>query len=178
MFIVYFGAGQAFIKTDLDISAVSSSLDRGQMAVKALITIPMYAKVIDVVQTFFSKWRSRSSSLVAGQHNATALQDSTGSVRVEMGKKSGRVFEMHKKVLSVGRLPENDIFLEDVAISRLHASILNRGDGNYILVDEGSVNGTKVNGQKVEKYQHYLLKEGDQIQVGETVLIFSKQCAM
>ena len=98
-----------------------------------------------------------------------------GMVRVEEGKEPGRVYEVRKDSLSIGRSRESDIFLEDLAVSRLHASILNLGSGNYALKDEGSANGTKVNGQLVNKYQTYPLSEGDRIQLGQTVLVFGKR---
>jgi pSer/pThr/pTyr-binding forkhead associated (FHA) protein len=96
-------------------------------------------------------------------------------VRVEEGKEPGRVYEIRKDVLSIGRSRDSDIFLEDLAVSRLHASIVNMGNGNYALKDEGSANGTKVNGQLATKYQPHPLQEGDRIQLGQTVLVFGKR---
>jgi hypothetical protein len=98
-----------------------------------------------------------------------------GVVRIEEGKEPGRVYEVRKETLSIGRSRESDIFLEDLAVSRLHASIINLGNNNYALRDEGSANGTKVNGQMVNKYQPYPLQEGDKIQLGQTVLVFGKR---
>jgi hypothetical protein len=98
-----------------------------------------------------------------------------GIVRVEEGKEPGKVYEIRKDQLTIGRSRESDIFLEDLAVSRFHASILNLGNGIYALKDEGSANGTKVNGQPVNKYQTYPLQEGDHIQLGQTVLVFSKR---
>src|SRR3989440_6474173 len=86
-------------------------------------------------------------------------QGTTGIVRVEEGKEPGRVYEVRKDELSIGRSRESDIFLEDLAVSRLHAKILSLGNGNYALKDEGSANGTKVNGQLVNKHQTYPLQE-------------------
>src|SRR6266516_2226248 len=102
-------------------------------------------------------------------------QGALGTVRVEEGKEPGRVYEVRKDELSIGRSRESDIFLEDLAVSRLHAKIVNLGNGNYALKDEGSANGTKVNGQLVNKYQTYPLQEGDRIQLGQTVLVFAKR---
>jgi pSer/pThr/pTyr-binding forkhead associated (FHA) protein len=101
-------------------------------------------------------------------------QGRMGFVRIEEGKEPGRVYEVRKDSLSIGRSRESDIFLEDLAVSRLHASIVNMGNGNYALRDEGSANGTKVNGQTVNKYQPYTLQEGDKIQLGQTVLVFAR----
>jgi pSer/pThr/pTyr-binding forkhead associated (FHA) protein len=102
-------------------------------------------------------------------------QGRLGIVRIEEGKEPGRIYEVRKDSLSIGRSRESDIFLEDLAVSRLHASIVNMGNGNYALRDEGSANGTKVNGQTVPKYQPYSLQEGDKIQLGQTVLVFNKR---
>ncbi len=102
-------------------------------------------------------------------------QGTVGVVRVEEGKEPGRIYEVRKESLSIGRSRESDIFLEDLAVSRLHASIVNAGNGSYALKDEGSANGTKVNGQLVSKYQTCPLQEGDKIQLGQTVLVFAKR---
>lgn len=102
-------------------------------------------------------------------------QLSTGVVRVEEGKEPGRVYEIRKDSLSIGRSRESDIFLEDLAVSRFHASIVSQGNGNYALKDEGSANGTKVNGRLVNKYETMTLQEGDKIQLGQTVLVFARR---
>ncbi|HEY5005934.1 MAG TPA: FHA domain-containing protein [Ktedonobacteraceae bacterium] len=104
----------------------------------------------------------------------TGPQGGLGFVQVEEGKEPGRVYEVRKESLSIGRSRESDIFLEDLAVSRLHASIVNMGNGNYALKDEGSANGTKVNGQLVSKNQTYPLQEGDRVQLGQTVLVFGR----
>ena len=97
-----------------------------------------------------------------------------GLVRVEEGKEPGREYKIVKEALSIGRSRESDIFLEDLAVSRLHASVVNLGNGQYALKDEGSANGTKVNGQLVNKFQTFPLQEGDRIQLGQTVLVFAR----
>jgi hypothetical protein len=105
---------------------------------------------------------------------STSGSQGIGLVRIEEGKEPGRIYEVRKESLSIGRSRESDIFLEDLAVSRLHASIISLGNNNYALRDEGSANGTKVNGQQVNKYQPYPLQEGDKIQLGQTVLVFAR----
>jgi len=95
-----------------------------------------------------------------------------GRVRIERGKEPGRIYEIRKDALSIGRSRESDVFLEDLSVSRLHASILTTNDGISMLRDEGSANGTKLNGQRVNKDQMLPLTEGDRIQIGETGLVF------
>ena len=69
-----------------------------------------------------------------------------------------------KEVL-IGRGKENSLVLEDHAVSRHHARIVEEPDG-HMLVDNNSANGSWVNGQRVTEVR---LKPGDQIRVGKTV---------
>ncbi len=71
--------------------------------------------------------------------------------------------------MTIGRSRDCDIFLEDLAVSRHHATIHERGAGTYEIVDNRSATGTFVNGQPVTRS---LLKEGDVIQVGTTQFVF------
>lgn len=71
---------------------------------------------------------------------------------------------------SIGRLPENTISLPDEnGSSRRHCQILKIASG-FELADLGSTNGTKVNGEKVKRHK---LKDGDEIQIGDTRLRWS-----
>ncbi|MBK8599068.1 MAG: RDD family protein [Holophagales bacterium] len=69
-----------------------------------------------------------------------------------------------KEVL-IGRGKENGLVLEDNAVSRHHARIVEEPDG-HVLIDNNSANGTWVNGQSVTEQR---LKPGDQIRVGKTL---------
>ena len=122
-----------------------------------------------------SPFGSEESDRTMLRNTGAPTQNRVGIVRIEEGKEPGRVYPISKDSLSIGRSRESDIFLEDLAVSRLHASIINMGNGNYALRDEGSANGTKVNGQTVNKYQPFPLNEGDKIQLGQTVLVFAKR---
>lgn len=84
----------------------------------------------------------------------------------------GREFDLRKERLTIGRHRESDVFLEDLAVSRLHTTISRDGSGRYIVRDENSANGTYVNGQRVSEQQ---LKDGDEVQVGQTVLVFQQR---
>src|SRR5262245_14026568 len=61
-----------------------------------------------------------------------------------------------------GSMPENRIYLTYRGVSRHHFTIYKEGSG-WILRDEGSTNGTLLNGKKVEKAK---LSSGDVIQIG------------
>lgn len=65
-------------------------------------------------------------------------------------------------VIKIGRLPSSHLYLDDDSVSRLHAVVEVVG-GDVNVIDLGSIRGTFVNGQKVNKAK---LTSGDQIGVG------------
>ena len=79
-------------------------------------------------------------------------------------------FDLQPEV-TIGRSRDCSIFLEDLAVSRLHATIRELPGGVYELEDNRSVTGTFVNGQPVTRC---LLKEGDVVQVGANKLTFRR----
>ena len=93
-------------------------------------------------------------------------------VIIREGKEPGRTFELRKERMSIGRSRESEIFLEDLAVSRLHSSIYRDEQGGYVLRDENSANGTSVNGQRVSEHR---LNDGDEIQVGQTIMTFTRR---
>jgi ABC-type multidrug transport system ATPase subunit/pSer/pThr/pTyr-binding forkhead associated (FHA) protein len=54
-----------------------------------------------------------------------------------------------KRLLTVGRNPDCDVFLGHNSISRNHATIEKKGANEFVLTDLGSLNGTYVNGRRV-----------------------------
>lgn len=62
-----------------------------------------------------------------------------------------------------GRSPESDIYLDDVTVSRRHALFIPNA-GSFILTDADSLNGTYVNGDRVDEAY---LKNGDEIHIGK-----------
>ena len=76
--------------------------------------------------------------------------------------------EIKGTAVSIGNSDDNDIVLQDKAISRHHAKIRIEGKKHFIY-DLASTNGTKVNGRKITKKW---IKEGDTIEVGHTRMTF------
>ena len=87
---------------------------------------------------------------------------------VNQGAKAGARYALDSDVVSLGRDPSSDIFLDDITVSRRHAEVARDG-ARYSIRDVGSLNGTYVNRQLVE---HGELSEGDEVQVGKFKLIF------
>ena len=95
------------------------------------------------------------------------------SLVVRQGKEPGRVYEVRNDRTTIGRSRESDIFLEDLAVSRNHTSIVCDEQWRFILRDEGSANGTLVNNQPVTG--PVVLQYGDTVKVGETIMTFSRR---
>ena len=72
--------------------------------------------------------------------------------------------------MTIGRSRECDIFVEDLTVSRHHATIEECGASVYEIVDNKSATGTLVNGRPVRRHR---LQEGDIIQIGNTRFTFS-----
>ena len=73
------------------------------------------------------------------------------------------------KVATVGRSLEVDVRLEDPTVSRVHTRLTQDENGDYYVEDLQSGNGTFVNNVKADKWK---LKEGDEIRLGNNVLVF------
>ncbi len=74
----------------------------------------------------------------------------------------GRRWALDRERLEIGRDPSCDILLPDRVVSRHHA-IIERCEEGYVLRDNGSKNGTFVNGEPVN--DGHLLRDGDEIQI-------------
>jgi hypothetical protein len=74
----------------------------------------------------------------------------------------GHTYSVRRSPTRLGRLPDNDIVLNDKRVSRHHAEVVER-DGRWLLRDTGSTNGTAVNGKVLKETA---LKRGDVISLG------------
>ena len=93
---------------------------------------------------------------------------------VVSGPRAGIVVALGHGELTFGRGWDNDVVLPDVSVSRRHA-LLRRDGREYVLLDQGSGNGTSVNGRAVEKVR---LRDGDEISLGDSVVRFVASGAM
>ncbi len=80
-------------------------------------------------------------------------------------------FTLAEGLVSIGRLPDNLIQVDNLAVSGHHAKIYWDTD-HYVLEDNNSLNGTYVNKQKVQKVP---LKDGDEILIGKHTLVFKDE---
>ncbi len=85
------------------------------------------------------------------------------------GTGDGRVFELSRAVLSIGRTEENEIIMKSESVSRCHAYLRRSSDGEWLFQDNNSKNGIRVNGKKVSEA---VLKSGDTLSVGDFTFKF------
>jgi len=97
--------------------------------------------------------------------------DTSLTLRVLDGADRGHVYQDLDLPITVGREEGNDIQLNDERLSRFHAKIQLDHD-RMVLTDLGSTNGTKVNGEDI---QLRILRYGDLISVGRSVLLFGSR---
>jgi two-component system, cell cycle response regulator len=86
-------------------------------------------------------------------------------VRVR-GAELGRVTLLAPERMRVGRSQDSELWLADDGVSRRHATLVREG-ASYVVLDEGSANGTFVAGVKIDRHE---LRDGDVVQFGPTAV--------
>lgn len=97
----------------------------------------------------------------------------TATLLVLQGVDQGKRAALDASVVSLGRSPQNGLRILDTEVSRKHAELRREGT-RWTLADLSSSNGTFVNGQPIRTVT---LRNGDQIQIGRTILLFSDASA-
>jgi pSer/pThr/pTyr-binding forkhead associated (FHA) protein len=91
-----------------------------------------------------------------------------GVLIVRAGAQAGERFVLDADLTRLGRHPDSEISLDDITVSRRHADVYRVDDG-YVVADSGSLNGTYVNQERVERAS---LQHGDELQIGKFRLVF------
>jgi len=97
-----------------------------------------------------------------------ALRPGQALLLVKRGPNAGSTFLLEGEETTVGRDTESAVFLDDVTVSRKHAVVERHGD-EWFVVDRGSLNGTYVNAEQVDRTR---LTTGDEVQIGKFKLTF------
>lgn len=96
------------------------------------------------------------------------LPSEVGVLIVRAGAQAGARFALDEVVTHLGRHPDSEISLDDITVSRRHAEIERTPEG-HVVSDAGSLNGTYVNQERIDKT---LLRHGDELQIGKFRLVF------
>lgn len=108
-------------------------------------------------------------ALASDEQNAVnSLPAGSALLIAHAGPNAGARFLLDSNVTTVGRHPDADIFLDDVTVSRRHVQFLKVAQG-FEIIDSKSLNGTYVNGDRVDSV---LLRTGNEVQIGKFRLTY------
>ncbi|MFM7059970.1 MAG: FHA domain-containing protein [Actinomycetes bacterium] len=93
---------------------------------------------------------------------------SSAVLHIARGPNAGSNFVVTEGTLQAGRHPDSDVFLDDITVSRRHATFQRTAEG-VVVEDVGSLNGTYVNRDRIDRR---VLADGDEIQIGRYVIVF------
>lgn len=102
----------------------------------------------------------------AGPELATilkALHEDSAMLVSLIGPNKGARYLLDSEVTRIGRATDNEIFLDDVTVSRKHAQVKKQAR-KFQLEDLGSLNGTYLNGAIATSAE---LEDGDEVQIGK-----------
>jgi pSer/pThr/pTyr-binding forkhead associated (FHA) protein len=128
-------------------------------------TITFGGSLPDAEQRSASDDRSLNESDAAA---VDALPVGSALLVVQRGPSAGSRFLLDTEVVSAGRHPDSEIFLDDVTVSRRHAEFRRTPEG-FTVADVGSLNGTYVNRDRIDEVA---LQGGDEVQIGKYRLVY------
>ncbi|MEY3736836.1 MAG: hypothetical protein RLZZ251_552 [Actinomycetota bacterium] len=136
--------------------------EESQVDLTATIHIGSLRSVSDPVASLLDGATQEEREVLSNLPSGCAMLIALG------GPARGSRFLLDKAVTKIGRSTENDIFLDDITVSRKHVLIERFQDG-FSFRDLGSLNGTYLDGQIASKGQ---LKDGSELQIGKFRLHF------
>ena len=88
---------------------------------------------------------------------------------VVVGPQPGQEFALDREHFNIGRSEEAVLSINHSSVSRIHAELFAIGSGRFEIIDKGSANGIRINGQEVRRG---LLEAGDALELGDVRLRF------
>jgi pSer/pThr/pTyr-binding forkhead associated (FHA) protein len=93
---------------------------------------------------------------------------------IKFGGQVLKEIPLDKPLITIGRRADNDVVIDNLAVSRYHARVV-EDSGAFFIEDIGSTNGTYLNDMRVAKQR---LRAGDQIRIGKHVLVYEEDVAI
>ncbi|MDQ5845831.1 MAG: FHA domain-containing protein [Acidobacteriota bacterium] len=78
------------------------------------------------------------------------------------------------KRVSVGRVADNDLALNDTSVSKIHAALTMNNQATLLVADTGSTNGTYINGRRISYGEARQIEDGDVVGFGDVEVRFRK----
>lgn len=138
------------------------------MVTKYILTFLIYLFIFKIVKLIYldiktmTKWED--TKIMAAHFKQLSSTDFNEAQSIT------EIYPIKKSKMLFGRSIACEIILADPHVSSKHMCV-KRANGRYSLKDLGSANGTFVNGERISS--SVALEDGDQIQLGSTLLIFS-----
>lgn len=98
-----------------------------------------------------------------GSGYVTGVDPGSSVLVVSRGPGAGASYLLTGDIVTAGRSPEADLFLDDITVSRHHVEFRRTG-ATWTIYDRHSLNGTYVNRERVDEY---VLQPGDEVQIGK-----------
>lgn len=121
--------------------------------------------------TSFPRIKSLGTSGAAAASVARTLYRPAAVSTAELVMDDGRTITLTEHGLRIGRMPDNDLVLNDNLVSRHHCAITGTPSG-FVLTDLQSTHGTTVNGERLTMARP--LEDGDAVVVGDIRITFSQ----
>ena len=142
---------------------ISSEEKSGDKKAELTSTFKLSLRPIgDLVEDLLANATSEERKVIESLDSQSAMLVILG------GPGKGARFLVNENQTRLGRAPENEIFLDDITVSRRHAEITRAGN-RFSIRDAGSLNGTYLNGTITTTSD---LKNGDEVQIGKFRLHF------
>jgi hypothetical protein len=77
--------------------------------------------------------------------------------------------------MGVGRGTDNDLYINDRSVSKIHATLMMNKEGTILVADTGSTNGTFINGRRIGYGEARQIQDGDVVGFGDIEVRFRKQ---
>ena len=125
--------------------------------------------------------RERAAASVAAPVSSAlgaAAKNVAVHTRIQIGKESEESvlsFVPGGRRLSVGRATDCDLSLAHPSVSKIHAALVMNREGTLLVSDTGSVNGTYINGRRINYGEARQLEDGDVVGFGDVEVRFRKQ---
>lgn len=136
---------------------------------RIVFLLVLYSFLLILAWLVWRELKRGSTAAPSGGRASSGGERLTVVAAGESGYAEGHVFPL-RSVTTIGRELSNDIVIVDDYTSAQHARIERHGDGRFWLVDIGSSNGTKLNGQTIRPQDAIPLDPGDVVAIGKVEL--------
>lgn len=120
----------------------------------------------------FDLWQKEAGNAGSGPVQTVFVPGMTEKEDLRLygsGRAKGLTIELDALPRTVGTSPDfADVLIDDRSVSRMHARISEDGNGDPLLTDLNSTNGTWVNGIRLQPEESVPVGKGDVIRFGET----------